>query len=71
ILRAINKIINKRREQMFLTQLKCSNCGKKLEKNDRIMIETKVSELNGITNLKSWATMQKIYCESCYNSKNR
>lgn len=54
---------------MFLMELRCSNCNKKLEKNDRIMIETKVSELKGITNLKSWATMQKIYCKDCYSSK--
>lgn len=54
---------------MFLVELKCSDCNKKLKKDDEIMIKTKVSELNGITNLKSWATMQKIYCKRCYSSK--
>ncbi|HEC2153174.1 hypothetical protein [Staphylococcus delphini] len=54
---------------MFLVELKCSHCNKKLTKDDEIMIKTKVSELKGITNLKSWATLQKIYCQRCYNSK--
>lgn len=54
---------------MFLVELKCSHCNKKLTKDDEMMIKTKVSELKGITNLKSWATLQKIYCKRCYHSK--
>lgn len=54
---------------MFLVELKCSNCNKKLTKQDEIIIKTKVSELKGITNLKSWATLQKIYCKDCATTK--
>lgn len=51
---------------MFLVELKCDKCKRKLSKNDEIFIKTKVSNLNGITNLKSWAVNQNIYCKTCY-----
>lgn len=50
---------------MFLVELKCNKCDRKLNKDEEVTIKTKVSELKGITNLKSWATMQDVYCKSC------
>lgn len=45
--------------------LKCSNCGKLIEKNEIFYPEIKNTGLNGITNLKSWLSKHKIYCSSC------
>ncbi|MGV3244734.1 hypothetical protein [Staphylococcus sp. 11261D007BR] len=54
---------------MFLVELKCTNCNKKLEKGDQIFIHTNVSDLNGITHLKNWAKTQTVYCKACFDSK--
>ena len=54
---------------MVFNKIKCSNCAKELDKNDKIAILTEVKELKGITNLKSWAQMQKIICNDCYKKE--
>ena len=40
---------------MFLEKLKCSHCEKEIDKNENITIHTNSKNLNGVTNLKSWA----------------
>ncbi len=50
---------------MFLEKLKCDNCKKEISKNENIAIYTNTKNLNGITNLKSWAKNQKILCKTC------
>ena len=46
---------------MFLEKLKCSHCEKEIDKNENIAIHTNSKNLNGVTNLKSWAKSQKFY----------
>ena len=46
---------------MFLEKLKCSHCEKEIDKNENITIHTNSKNLNGVTNLKSWAKIQKFY----------
>lgn len=45
--------------------LKCSSCGKSIEKDEIFYPVVKNNGLNGITNLKSWFQQNKIYCKSC------
>lgn len=46
---------------MFSRKLICS-CNKEIEKNDKIAIIVQAKELNGVTNLKSFAKKHKILC---------
>ena len=50
---------------MFFEKLKCSHCEKEIDKNENITIHTNSKNLNGITNLKSWAKNQNVLCEKC------
>lgn len=50
---------------MFLEKLQCDNCKKEINKNENIAIYTNTKNLNGITNIKSWAKNQKVFCETC------
>ncbi|ERF47817.1 hypothetical protein SAR03_08690 [Staphylococcus arlettae] len=50
---------------MFLEKLKCNKCQKEINNNENITIYTNTKNLNGITNLKSWAKLQKVLCEAC------
>lgn len=54
---------------MFLEKLKCSNCDKEIDKNENITIHTNSKNLNGITNLKSWAKIKKYYMKNAQNKK--
>ena len=49
---------------MFLEKLKCSHCEKKSTKR-KYSNTHKFKNLNGVTNLKSWAKSQKVLCEKC------
>ncbi|MDF4041288.1 hypothetical protein P3W79_13030 [Staphylococcus aureus] len=53
---------------LFDDKLKCSNCNKEIEKDEKIFILAKASELKGYTYLKGWVRNQQIFCEKCFNS---
>lgn len=53
---------------LFDDNLKCSNCNKEIEKDEKIFILAKASELKGYTYLKGWVRNQQIFCEKCFNS---
>ena len=55
---------------MFLEKLKCSHCEKEIDKNENIAIHTNSKNLNGVTNLKSWAKSQKFYVKNVQNKKS-
>ncbi|GAA0610409.1 hypothetical protein GCM10009001_29610 [Virgibacillus siamensis] len=54
---------------MFSPKLTCSNCNKEIEDNDKIAIIVQAKELNGFTNLKSWANNHRILCSQCNDIK--
>ncbi|MEX3458738.1 hypothetical protein [Staphylococcus hominis] len=54
---------------MFLEKLKCSHCEKEIDKNENITIHTNSKNLNGVTNLKSWAKNQNVYVKNAQNKK--
>ncbi|NIK11961.1 hypothetical protein FHR85_001355 [Alkalibacillus almallahensis] len=54
---------------MFSSKIKCSHCNKEIESTDKIAIIVEAGELNGITNLKSWAKNHKILCLQCNDTK--
>ena len=54
---------------MFLEKLKCSHCEKKSTKR-KYSNTHKFKNLNGVTNLKSWAKSQKFYVKNVQNKKS-
>ncbi|MBY7143942.1 hypothetical protein KFZ56_12970 [Virgibacillus sp. NKC19-3] len=50
---------------MFSSKLTCSNCNREVEETDKIAIVVQAKELNGITNLKSFAKKHKVLCSQC------
>jgi hypothetical protein len=59
------KMIQLRRDFMFLEKLVCSNCKKEIDKSENITIKTNSKNLKGYALLSSWAKIQKVYCEKC------
>ena len=50
---------------MFLEKLKCSHCEKRNRQKRKYNNTHKFKNLNGVTNLKSWAKNQNVLCEKC------
>ena len=59
------KMIQLRRDFMFLEKLVCNNCKKEIGKNENVTIKTNSKNLKGYALLSSWAKIQKVYCEKC------
>ena len=45
----------------------CKNCGRKVEKDEKMAIIATPKKLNGWTLLNAWGPEQVIYCSRCFS----
>ncbi|WYP27298.1 hypothetical protein NSQ54_04070 [Alkalihalobacillus sp. FSL W8-0930] len=46
-------------------KLQCSSCKKELQSDEKVALFVHAGELNGMTNLKAFAKLQRLECLEC------
>lgn len=46
-------------------KLQCSSCKKEFQSNEKLALFARAGELNGMTNLKAFAKLQRLECLDC------
>ncbi|MFK3938139.1 hypothetical protein ACI2JA_11615 [Alkalihalobacillus sp. NPDC078783] len=52
-------------------KLQCSTCKKEFQSDEKLALFVRASELNGMTNLKAFAKLQRLECLDCVAIANK